>query len=314
MSSTDESVILSVSDLSIRFDKTVAVDGLSLSVSRGEVFGFLGPNGAGKSSTMRAICGLVEPTSGRISVGGFDVADTSENYRRLIGYLPETTPLYSDMNVSDYLYFAGRMKMLRGKNLNLAISRVIERCGLGSVENKQISVLSKGFVQRVGLAQALLSEPQLLILDEPSNGLDPNQIVEMRKLIREIGSERAVVFCSHILPEVSAVCDRIMIINHGKAVASGTSAQLSAASMGSTLIITVLSDKETACHVFKSIGTISVISDSGKEVTMKIETTVSNAGGAVFNLAVENDLVLSQIRHEQSSLEDVFTSVTVTDS
>jgi len=217
-----EELMLEVSNLYKNYGKTAAVKNLSFSVSKGEVFGFLGPNGAGKTTTMKIITGFLPMSQGSVKVAGLDIALNDLQARQKIGYLPETTPLYTDMFVCEYLEFIGKLRGLSGENLKKRVKKMLEVCGLEEMRNRPIGYLSKGYRQRTGLAQAMIHEPQLLILDEPMSGLDPNQIIEIRQLIKEIGKEKAVVYCSHILPEVAATCNRILIINEGETAAVGT--------------------------------------------------------------------------------------------
>src|SRR5712671_3951977 len=207
-----------------------AVDGISFNVERGEVLGFLGPNGAGKSTTMRMITGFMPATSGRVSVGGHDVAESPLEAKRLIGYLPENAAAYPDMTVHGFLGFAAELRGLRGAAREKAIARVVERCCLGSVLHQSIDTLSKGYRHRTCLAQALIHDPEVLIMDEPTDGLDPNQKHEVRNLIRELGKSKAIVFSTHILEEVDAACTRAIIIDRGRIVANGTPEELRAMS------------------------------------------------------------------------------------
>jgi ABC-2 type transport system ATP-binding protein len=202
------------------------VDGVSFAVERGEVLGFLGPNGAGKSTTMRMITGFFPPTSGSVTVGGHDVAEAPLEAKRLIGYLPEAAPSYSDMTVQGFLSFAAELRGLDGDARKKAVGRAVERCFLASVLHQSIDTLSKGYKHRTCLAQALIHDPEVLILDEPTDGLDPNQKHEVRNLIRELGKTKAIIFSTHILEEVDAACTRAIIIDRGRIVASGTPDEL----------------------------------------------------------------------------------------
>ncbi|MBN2496558.1 MAG: ATP-binding cassette domain-containing protein [Deltaproteobacteria bacterium] len=211
--------MIEVRELEKRYHKLVAVAGISFKVDRGEVLGFLGPNGAGKTTTMRILTGALPATSGRVEVAGFNVFDRPLEVKRRVGYLPETPPLYNDLDTLGYLRFAGRIKGLRGRRLRAALQRSIDACGIGEVTGRLLGNLSKGFRQRVGLAQALLGEPEVLVLDEPTIGLDPNQIQEIRRLIHELAADRTVVLSTHILPEVVQICSRVVIIHRGRIVA-----------------------------------------------------------------------------------------------
>ena len=218
--------MIKIDNLVKTFGAKRAVDGISFSVERGEVVGFLGPNGSGKSTTMRMITGYYAPTAGRVSIGGHDVVDSPLEAKRLIGYLPENAAAYSDMTVLGFLGFAAELRGLAGAAKKKAIARSVERCFLESVLHQSIDTLSKGYRHRTCLAQALIHEPEVLILDEPTDGLDPNQKHEVRNLIRELGRSKAVVFSTHILEEVDAACTRAIIIDRGRIVAQGTPDEL----------------------------------------------------------------------------------------
>ena len=218
--------MIKINNLVKAFGTKRAVDGVSFAVERGEVLGFLGPNGAGKSTTMRMITGFIPPTSGTVTVGGHDVAEAPLEAKRLIGYLPEAAPSYPDMTVHGFLSFAAELRGLDGDARKRAIGRAVEQCFLTSVLHQSIDTLSKGYKHRTCLAQALIHDPEVLILDEPTDGLDPNQKHEVRNLIRELGKTKAIIFSTHILEEVDAACTRAIIIDRGRIVASGTPDEL----------------------------------------------------------------------------------------
>ena len=218
--------MIRIENLVKTFGAKRAVDGISFSVERGEVLGFLGPNGAGKSTTMRMVTGFMPPTAGRISVGGHDVAESPLEAKRLIGYLPENAASYPDMTVKGFLNFAAELRGLTGAKKKQAVARVVERCFLEGVLRQSIDTLSKGYKHRTCLAQALIHDPEVLIMDEPTDGLDPNQKHEVRNLIRELGKNKAIVFSTHILEEVDAACSRAIIIDRGRIVANGTPEEL----------------------------------------------------------------------------------------
>lgn len=218
--------MIKIENLVKSFGAKRAVDGISFSVERGEVVGFLGPNGSGKSTTMRMITGYYPPSGGKVSVGGHDVAESPMEAKRLIGYLPENAAAYEDMTVQGFLAFAAELRGLRGAAKKAAVARAVERCFLSSVLHQSIDTLSKGYRHRTCLAQALVHDPEVLILDEPTDGLDPNQKHEVRNLIRELGKTKAVVFSTHILEEVDAACTRAIIIDRGRIVAQGTPDEL----------------------------------------------------------------------------------------
>src|SRR6266700_3148877 len=218
--------MIRVQNLTKSFGPKLAVNGVSFSVERGEVLGFLGPNGAGKSTTMRMITGFIQPTAGSVSVGGFDIVDNPIQARRLIGYLPENAPAYTDMTVNGFLHFAAEIRGLRGETKTRAVNRVVEMCFLESVLHQSVETLSKGYRHRTCFAQSIIHDPDVLVLDEPTDGLDPNQKHEVRGLIRRMGEKKAIIFSTHILEEVDAACSRAIIIDRGKIVANGTPAQL----------------------------------------------------------------------------------------
>ena len=218
--------MIEVANLSKRYGDLAAVRDVSFSAASGQILGFLGPNGAGKTTTMRIITGFMPATAGTVRVDGFDVFEQSTEVRRRIGYLPENPPLYNDMAVAPYLRFVAKLKGMGRADIPAALDRALETCGLTAVRDRLLGHLSKGFRQRVGLAQALIHDPPVLVLDEPTIGLDPRQIVEIRSLIRTLGGKRTVVLSTHILPEVSQVCDKVVIINDGRIVAEDTLANL----------------------------------------------------------------------------------------
>ena len=218
--------MIKIENLVKTFGAKRAVDGISFTVERGEVLGFLGPNGAGKSTTMRMITGFMPPTSGKVSIGGHDVAESPLEAKRLIGYLPENAASYPDMTVHGFLNFTAELRGLEGGARKKAVGRVVDLCFLDSVLRQSIDTLSKGYKHRTCLAQALIHDPQVLVMDEPTDGLDPNQKHEVRNLIREIGKEKAIIFSTHILEEVDAACTRAIIIDRGRIVASGTPDEL----------------------------------------------------------------------------------------
>jgi len=220
--------MIEVTELTKRFHKQVAVDGISFKVEKGEVLGFLGPNGAGKTTTMRILTGALPATSGKVEVAGFDVFERPLEVKRRVGYLPEVPPLYEELDVNAFVKFVGRIKGIRRAELRTEADRVLETCGLAEVRRRLIGNLSKGFRQRVGLAQALLGKPEVLILDEPTIGLDPNQIADIRDLIRKLAEDHTVILSTHILPEVVQLCRRVLIIKRGKVVADDTLENLTA--------------------------------------------------------------------------------------
>src|SRR5262245_33158330 len=214
--------MITVENLTKAFGPKLAVNNISFSVERGEVLGFLGPNGAGKSTSMRMITGFIPPTDGKVTVGGYDMADNPTRAKRLIGYLPENAPAYTDMTVSGFLSFCAELRGLHGEEKKKAVHRVVEMCFLESVVDQSVDTLSKGYRHRTCFAQSIIHDPDILVLDEPTDGLDPNQKHEVRGLIKRMGEKKAIIFSTHILEEVEAACSRVIIIDRGKIVANGT--------------------------------------------------------------------------------------------
>ena len=292
-----------------------AVDNISFHVKTGEVLGFLGPNGAGKTTTMKMLTGLIAPNSGTATIGNYSVRDNPEEVKKLIGYLPENNPLYQDMAVIDYLEFTGALQGIPKNKIQERIYEMIRTCGLNAEKHKKIGELSKGYRQRVGLAQAMIHDPQVLILDEPTTGLDPNQIVEIRKLIKELGKQKTVILSTHILPEVEATCDRILIISKGKIVADGTSENLRKQSQGRELIRVRIEDAKRdevirALQQLDQVGLVDPIRgiDNCYEVQSKNEYSNRRA---IFQLCVKNNWVLTEMTPIETKLEDLFRDLTL---
>ncbi|MCD4697423.1 MAG: ATP-binding cassette domain-containing protein, partial [Bacteroidales bacterium] len=247
-----------VENLTKKFGTQRAVDNGSFKVKTGEVLGFLGPNGAGKTTTMRAITTFLTPNEGIIKIGNLSIYDHPDEINKHIGYLPENNPLYKEMPVIDYLIFCAKLQGIEKSKIKSKILEMVDLCGLEGEKHKKIGELSKGYQQRVGLAQALIHDPKVLILDEPTAGLDPNQIVEIRKLIKKIGKEKTVILSSHILAEVEATCGRIMIINNGKIVADGTSDELRKHAQGKEILKITIEDGDVN-EIFKALQKIDSI-------------------------------------------------------
>lgn len=291
------------------FGKQKAVDDISFAVKPGQVLGFLGPNGAGKSTTMKIATCYLPPSTGTIIVNGYDVQEAPIEVRRNVGYLPEHNPLYLDMFVTEYLSFIGQLYGLAGKNLKNRVEEMIALCGLTVERRKKINSLSKGYRQRVGLAQALIHNPQVLILDEPTTGLDPNQLTEIRGLIKQIGQEKTVLFSTHIMQEVSAICDRVVIINKGKIVADSDVASLN--NLGQQEI-TIVVEFESPIDVSLLQGVPGVQEvQHVKAFTYRIVSQKnSDIRSAVFSLAATHHWSLVGLRQEEHSLEKIFQSLT----
>jgi len=311
--------MLEVSNLYKNYGNVAAVKDLSFSVSKGEVFGFLGPNGAGKTTTMKIITGFLPMSQGRVKVAGMDIMEQDLKSRKKIGYLPETTPLYTDMFVEEYLTFIAKLRGLRGENLKKRIKKMLEVCGLEEMRKRPVGYLSKGYRQRTGLAQAMIHEPELLILDEPMSGLDPNQIVEIRQLIKEIGKEKAVVYCSHILSEVAATCNRVLIINDGETAAVGSPDEVAAKTQERiSYEVTLKTTDKNIEEKFKQIQQIQEVTilaqSDGEKTELKIETNSSQEiGEDIFDVAVKNNWKITMLTHKKVTLEDVFSKLTKKD-
>jgi len=290
-----------------------AVDDISFEMNTGEVLGFLGPNGAGKSTTMRILTGYLSPTAGTASLDGYDIHEHPQEVRRRIGYLPENTPLYTDMPVVDYLRLSADLQAVPQDKAPQRIQEMMDVCGLGPERHKRIGELSKGFQQRVGLAQALLHDPPVLILDEPTTGLDPNQIAEIRELIKEIGKEKTVMLSSHILKEVEMTCDRILIIDQGQIVADGPTEELRQQFMGGTRLRVRIdvSDTDDVYAAFESLDGVGSVqrTDGYYELVADREDDLA---ADVFHLCIDRGWTLTELTPLESSLEDVFRELTET--
>jgi ABC-2 type transport system ATP-binding protein len=291
-----------------------AVDNISFEVKTGEILGFLGPNGAGKTTTMKAISCFLTPNNGDIKVGGISVLDYPEKVKRHIGYLPENNPLYNDMPVIDYLKFVARLQGLPNEKIRDRIYEMIQICGLKGEKHKKIRELSKGYKQRVGLAQALIHDPSVLILDEPTTGLDPNQIVEIRALIKKIGREKTVLLSSHILAEVEATCDRIIIINKGKIVADGTSEELRKQAQGDEILkIQILGGDINLIYrslqLIESVSIVDIFNSQENIFEVQSKKGMQSAKN-IFSICAENGWYIGQLTPVETKLEDVFREVT----
>ena len=304
-----------VENLTKKYGMQKAVDDISFHANTGEILGFLGPNGAGKTTTMKIISCFMVPTSGDVKVNGRSILSNNEDIKKRIGYLPENNPLYYDMPVMEYLAFAGELQGIGKDKLHGKITAMIHTCGLNEEKHKKIGELSKGFRQRVGLAQALIHDPEILILDEPTSGLDPNQITEIRKLIRQIGKEKTVILSTHILPEVEATCDRILIINNGKIVADGTPGTLRKQSHGNEVLQVQIADAgnmDEVISTLQAIETIQMVDPlPGSADTFILQSEPgATSHRAVFNLCVQKKWVLTEMKPVETKLEDIFRELT----
>jgi ABC-2 type transport system ATP-binding protein len=300
---------LQIRNLTKVYGQQYAVNNISFEVAAGEIVGFLGPNGAGKSTTMKIATCYLPPTEGEVFVGGYNVVDNAMEAKRITGYLPEHNPLYLDMYVHEYLFFIGKLYGLSGNALRQQVGEMVERCGLTREQNKKIETLSKGYRQRVGLAQALIHNPKVLILDEPTSGLDPNQLVEIRKLIKDISRDKTVIFSTHIMQEVQALCNRVVVINRGNIVADDTVEHLLQTQQSNVVVVAEFEKDVTAEQLQKLPEVISVQSVD----TFKFKV-VAAAGvdirPALFRFAADNNLSLIGLKQEESSLENIFHSLT----
>ena len=306
--------MIRLQNLTKDYGSVCAVDHINFEINEGEILGFLGPNGAGKTTTLRMITCFLSPTSGNIEVENMNIKDKQIEIKRLIGYLPEHNPLYIDMTVYDYLKFIADIREI--SNFDSRIKEVIKQCGLNGVVHKPINTLSKGYKQRVGFAQAIIHDPKILILDEPTSGLDPNQIVEIRELIKELGKEKTLIISSHILQEVQAVCDRIVIINEGKIVADGSTEELQSAFQNKTkLILELIAPKNEIIEISDNINETSILSISPlNKTTFKVEIEFDSANDIrteIFNFIKSKDWILLEMHRENISLEVVFRNLTI---
>lgn len=307
--------MIQVENLTKNYGPTRALKGVSFSISKGEIVGFLGPNGAGKSTTMKILTGYIPADSGSATVADFDVFEESLEVRRHIGYLPESTPLYTEMAVIDFLKFIGEVRGLKGARLKDRVGAAVEMVGLAGAAGKTIGELSKGYRQRVGIAQALLHEPDILILDEPTSGLDPNQIIEIRELIKKIGAEKTIILSTHILPEVTATCNRAIIISDGRVVASGTPDELMAKSKsGDSVVARLRGPRENVEKKLADVAGVTEVRVLGQEDgALRVHVLAPQApdlAERVFAVAASNNWPLSELRQESASLEQVFAELT----
>ena len=296
-----------VNNLTKVYGSQKAVNNISFEAKPGEVLGFLGPNGAGKTTTMKIITCFIPQTEGEVSVCGHNTIEESMTVRSKIGYLPEHNPLYKDLYVREYLNFVGGLHKIQNKKKR--IDEMIEITGLGREQNKRIRALSKGYRQRVGLAQALIHDPEVLILDEPTSGLDPNQLVDIRNLIKTIGQNHTVIFSTHIMQEVQALCDRVLIINRGEIVANDSVEALKQKARGESLV-TVEFKQPVSNKALKEIRGVKNVFDLGNNQWQLSAELDNDIRPEVFEYAVQNDLVLLEMKKEVSSVEDVFQLLT----
>jgi len=306
--------LIEVKNLVKKYGDFEAVRDVSSTVEKGKIYGFLGPNGAGKSTTMNIITGCLAATSGQVTINGYDIYEDPTEAKACIGYLPELPPLYTDMTPEEYLDFVGRAKGLKGEKLYRAVDQVIEKTALQDVKNRLIKNLSKGYRQRVGIAQAILGDPEVIILDEPTVGLDPLQIIEIRDLIKELGKDHTVILSSHILTEISAVCDYVIIISHGQIVASETLENLTTLYEGKSYIdMEVRADAETAEKLALSVEGVAEVETGAVENGVYMRLTMDGRKDVreeVFFRFAEHRLPIVAMNYEEVTLEKVFLELT----
>ena len=310
--------MIKVEQLTKKYPGVTAIKSLSFDVDKGEIVGFLGPNGAGKSTTMRILSSFMPATSGRAYIAGHDVFRDSLNARRHLGYLPENVPLYGDMRVNEYLRYRGSLKGLAGANLRKRVGAVKELCSVKEVENNMISTLSKGFRQRVGLAEALIHEPDLLILDEPTIGLDPNQIRQVRELIKSLGKRHTILLSTHILSEVEITCSRVIIINRGKIEASDTPENLVGRIRTSGMVrMEARTGDDNPSELIEKVAGVKSVSATVDEgwhrCSIRVEAN-SDLREEIFRLAVARHWTVRELTQDKATLEDVFVEITHADN
>lgn len=298
--------MIAVDGITKYYGPKLAIDGISFEVKQGEILGFLGPNGAGKSTTMKIITAFMPPTTGRVTVMGYDTVDDSLEVRKRTGYLPENNPLYTDMKVESFLRFVASAKNVKRKNIKASVDNVIMECGLEEVRGRIISRLSRGYRQRVGLAQALINDPPVLILDEPTIGLDPRQIYEIRQLIKDLSGSRSIILSSHILPEVSQLCDRVAIINKGKIVAVDTPSNLTAQLSDHRIIELLVGERmDDALDLVKGIEGVVSVSRLNSHIVIETSRDM-DIRPVIARKIVEAGIPLMELHAKEMSLEDIF--------
>jgi len=315
--------MIKVKELTKRYARTTAVDNISFEVQKGQIVGFLGPNGAGKTTTMRILTCFLPPTSGDATVAGFDVLEKPLEVKKRIGYLPETPPLYLEMETDSYLKFVGQLKGLSGSELNKRIDYVTERCAITDVKKRLLGKLSKGYRQRVGLAQAIIHNPDVLILDEPTAGLDPKQINETRDLIKSLAGDHTIILSTHILPEVEQTCEQVIIIDRGKLVATDSVHNLQNRARGAESVIVEVglrstkADAATVQHRLEKIAGVSRVTvkeSRDSRAAFEVESQKGFARGDLARAVVESGWDLNELRPAAMSLEEIFLQLTAKDA
>ena len=308
--------MIKVQDLSKNYGDVQAVKSINFEIDDGEIVGFLGENGAGKTTTLKMLTGYLAPTAGNVEINDLNINDSALEIQKQIGYLPELNPLYPEMSVYEYLEFIARVRNITGKNFREALIRVVDRCGLQGVVHKEVSSCSKGYKQRIGLAGSMIHDPKILILDEPVTGLDPNQIVEIRELIKSLGREKLVLMSSHILQEIQATVDRIMIIHQGEIVANGTNDELMSSFKGNTILNLEVRNANENSLKDLSVGVpnidVSSIEEKKDHHLIQLEYSQEvDPRENLFNYAVSSGWVILKMTPTTTDLEDIFRKLTM---
>ena len=308
--------MIQVENLTKYYHRLCAVDQINFDIQRGEILGLLGPNGAGKTTTLRMLTGYLQPSSGKIRIKGLSIDEHMLEIKKMLGYLPESAPLYHDMLVFDYLNYVAAIRQINGNEKLARIRHLADLCGINEVMHQPIGELSKGYKQRVGLAHAMMNDPEVLVLDEPTSGLDPNQIVEIRKIIKEIGKEKTIILSTHILSEAEATCDRIVIISQGKIVADGSAENLKQSSRGKNIMKLSVQNadfktvRETLSSI-KELEDIILISESNNVLTISLSyPSTADLRPDVYRKIKKTDWVLLEFHQEIQSLENIFRELT----
>lgn len=300
--------MIEISNITKIFGSQTALDDVSFTIETGSIVGFLGPNGAGKSTLMKIITGLISPTSGKVLVNGIDVTENTAEVHKIIGYLPENNPLYYDMYVKEYLQFTANIYNIG--NAKKAVEEVIERTGLEAESHKKIGTLSKGYKQRVGIAQAIIHNPQVLILDEPTTGLDPNQIIEIRNLIVDLGRDKTIMLSTHIMQEVQAICNHIAVLDHGRLVANDDTQHIQQKTTDGNQLIEVEFNCKIDEQQLQQIANIVSVEPQGENRYLVESAAEFDARQDIFNFAVQNKIVVLSMQTRKRTIEEVFQELT----
>lgn len=306
--------MIKVQNVTKKYNKFVAVDNINFEIADGEVVGFLGPNGAGKSTTMNMITGFIEPTSGEIIVNGYDINEKPKQAKKQIGYMPENVPLYLELTVKEFVSYMADLKLVKRSEKKAEIDRVIEVTGLKDVQRKLIRNLSRGYRQRVSLAGALVGNPPILILDEPTVGLDPKQVIEIRNLIKSLGKKHTILISSHILSEISQMCNKIMIIDKGKILRIDSTSEIEKQTTSSSEVIVTVEDSENKFNSMKkaisNISSIELVEDNANEKVYNVKYTGEDIRKVLFKECAKEDITIIEMKKKENSLEEAFLKIT----